>query len=269
MHRLNDGILKMKTIHNLNNNKIFDRFAKYYDLLYSDKNYKNEVIVLIKKIRKEQHNAKSILDLGCGTGNHAIHLSDKSFNVTGIDKSSVNIQIAKQKSKKVNFIVGDITNYKSNIQYDICLSMFSTICYLSNIEFKQMLKNIFKLLKPGGIFIFDYWNGNAVLTEKPSQKIKIIKKNNIRLFRIATPNVDTLEQKCSIEYHCIVEENLKFKEEFKEIHTMRYYFPAEMNSLLQDAGFIDIKIDSMNKEQNDVLWPLKNWYFLISVKKPE
>ncbi|MEZ4822943.1 MAG: hypothetical protein R2942_11180 [Ignavibacteria bacterium] len=43
---------------------------KYYDLLYKSKNYKKETDYILKFIRKYKPDAKSILDLGCGTGRH-------------------------------------------------------------------------------------------------------------------------------------------------------------------------------------------------------
>ncbi len=90
-------------------------------------------------------------------------------------------------------------------------------------KFKKTLNNIWHHLNDKGILIFDYWNGNSVITEKPSTKVKIIHTKDKRIIRIATPSLDLKNQSCAIQYHCIIEENSKIIDEFFETHTMRYY----------------------------------------------
>jgi len=48
--------------------KVFDAYSHYYDLLYRDKNYKAETDYICKNINELNPEAKSLLDLGCGTG---------------------------------------------------------------------------------------------------------------------------------------------------------------------------------------------------------
>ena len=77
----------------------FRKYAKYYDLLYKDKDYYNETLY-ISKIIKKSTKGKKILEIGCGTGSHAIELSKKGFQVCGIDNSKQMISAAKKKNKK-------------------------------------------------------------------------------------------------------------------------------------------------------------------------
>ena len=49
---------------------LYKELAKYYDLIYSFKDYKKESEILVKLIRKyKQSDDKSLLDVGCGTNN--------------------------------------------------------------------------------------------------------------------------------------------------------------------------------------------------------
>ena len=57
------------------NNKIFSS-GDYYDLFYDDKNYQLEANYIHEKIQEYKSNSKSILELGCGTGKHAINLTN-------------------------------------------------------------------------------------------------------------------------------------------------------------------------------------------------
>lgn len=262
------------TINKSNNTEIFEKFAKYYDLIYSDKLYQKECEFINSVISKEIQSCKKILDLGCGTGNHSIILSSKGYEITGVDISHKNIEIAKEKSKShqgnLEFFQGDMSSIKISKKFDVCISMFSSLCYLTNIEkFKKTLNNIWHHLNDKGILIFDYWNGNSVITEKPSTKVKIIHTKDKRIIRIATPSLDLKNQSCAIQYHCIIEENSKIIDEFFETHTMRYYLPADLTTYLEEAGFRSVNITSINSKNNKLNNEdlLNNWYLFVIAKK--
>ena len=76
---------------------IYDKFAKYYDLMYSQYEYEKECDYLEEIFNNYATIPKSILDIGCGTGTHALHLAARRYNVVGIDLSEVQIKIAKEK----------------------------------------------------------------------------------------------------------------------------------------------------------------------------
>ena len=66
---------------------VFYSYAQYYDLLYREKDYPGEVDYVDALIKKYAVNdARTILDLGCGTGGHAILLARKGYRVTGVDR---------------------------------------------------------------------------------------------------------------------------------------------------------------------------------------
>ena len=62
-------------------------YSQYYDLLYSDKDYEGEVDYVNTLLRENSNNAKTLLDMGCGTGAHAEIFCDKGYKVHGIDLS--------------------------------------------------------------------------------------------------------------------------------------------------------------------------------------
>ena len=64
-------------------NKIFSS-GDYYDLFYEDKDYQLEANYIHKKIQEYKLNAYSILELGCGTGKHAINLTKFGYKILGI-----------------------------------------------------------------------------------------------------------------------------------------------------------------------------------------
>lgn len=98
----------------------------------------------------------NLLDLCTGTGDLAILLKEKypEAKVIGVDFSEKMLKIARGKCKKhpdVNFIEADCTNLPfSDESFDLCVISFG----LRNIEdMGKALKEIYRVLKPGGIFI--------------------------------------------------------------------------------------------------------------------
>ena len=72
---------------------VFGNYAHYYDLLYQDKNYVGETQFIHKLIQTHAPNAKNILELGCGTANHALLLAKEGYQVHGVDMSQEMINI--------------------------------------------------------------------------------------------------------------------------------------------------------------------------------
>ena len=168
----------------MNSNSQFDVYAAFYDLLYKDKDYKAEsdyIDQLISKFLGKEKSNTALLDLACGTGKHLFELSLKGYSSlsgSDISKSMIDIacESAKTNEKQITFYNHSFQEAdKINQNFDVILSMFSAMNYLTSFtDQSKTLSNIHNLLKTGGIFIFDYWNGCAV-TESYSP-VKVLRK---------------------------------------------------------------------------------------------
>lgn len=95
----------------------------------------------------------SVLDVGTGQGQDAIHFQRLGYAVTATDYSDVALCSAKEKNNKVNFIKMDTgrgLNFKDN-SFDIVYSHMSLHYFDMEIT-RAIFKNIYKILKPGGVF---------------------------------------------------------------------------------------------------------------------
>lgn len=223
--------------------KVFGTYGEYYDIFYSDKNYEQECD-FVEKICEaySPKPVKSILDVGCGTGGHSILLARRGYKVTGIDASPVMINRAREKARdldiNLNFRRLDIRNFDLKTKYDACVSMFAVIDYLTGTyDVLKALKNIKRHLKPDSLFVFDFWNGLAVLHVLPSVRVKVVESDGKRVIRTVHPEMDALNHICKSHYHVLVTRKEKVLDEFKETHEVRYFFPQEMAHYLDDAGF--------------------------------
>ncbi len=226
--------------------ELFSDYASFYDILYQDKDYTKESIYvsqLIEKFNSKPKDKLNIIDLACGTGKHAIELFKMGFNIDGSDISKEMISVAQKECCVKNI---DIKFFNESFQtsgnikkkYDVILSMFSSINYLTEYnDFSSALKNISYLLTDDGIFIFDFWNGDAVVDLYSPIKVKRMKKDNREILRISETSIDRVSQIAKVDFNFIMMESGRILKDFKEIHSIRYYFLQEMNDLLCGNGF--------------------------------
>lgn len=250
---------------------MFKDYSKYYDLLYQDKNYSKEsefINILIKKYSTRK--SKAILDIGCGTGVHDIQLAKKGYSIVGIDLSSEMIKIAQTKAsgiKELKFSKDSAESFDLGKTFDTAISIFHVISYQSsNKSLLQTFNNIYRHLNKNGLFIFDFWYGPGVVTDKPRKSIKRFSNNEILISRKANPVLFPNENLVDVNYNFTVTfKNNSKKQKFSEKHRVRYYFYPELDFLLASAGFKVIKlIEWMNDEKKP---GFKSWNACIIAKK--
>jgi SAM-dependent methyltransferase len=228
--------------------KSFKKYGEYYDLIYKDKDYERECDFLENILQKySKRHTKTILDIGCGTGGHAIPMAKRGYDVVGIDASEVMVERAQEKVKGTNlnleFHVADIRNFNLRKKFDVCTAMFAVMNYLpENSDIQKALINVRKHLKPGSLFISDFWNGLAVLRILPSTRIKIVKNAKRRIMRIASPELEALKHICRVNYRLVVIEENLVVDDIEETHVVRFLFPQEIAHYLEEAGFELLKI---------------------------
>lgn len=247
-------------------NRIFQTYGRYYDLIYTDKDYEKECC-FIEDILARFSNSKpnKILDIACGTGEHAIVFANKGYAVTGVDSSDVMIDIAREKARKVcngniRFHVMDMRELKLDQRFDACICMFSGMDYLLTYEeIRKTIRGIRKHLVENSLFVFDFWNGVAVLTVLPSTRTKIVENGDKRLVRIAVPRLDAMRHLCEVTYHCLVIQKNKLVDEFEEKHVVRFFFPREIKSYLEENGFTLLRMCpflSVEERADEKTWHL-------------
>src|ERR1700730_15088398 len=107
--------------------KVFDRYAEYYDLLYSIKDYEAETSYVCSLIERFTPGAKSVLEIGCGTGSHGFHFAQRGYDVIGIDRSPAMVSLADQKKaqkgiRNVSFQEGDILSLSLRREFEVVVS---------------------------------------------------------------------------------------------------------------------------------------------------
>jgi SAM-dependent methyltransferase len=171
----------------------------------------------------------SILDLGCGTGNHAIPLAKRGYSVVGIDRSEEMLACLRSKagnqlSSNISFQRGSIRSVDLGHTFDATLMMFAVLGYQTeNKDVLAALRTARRHLNPGGILIFDIWHGPAVLNLRPSERSKIIPTSEGEMVRLASGSLDTELQTCTVNYQIWRIKEDRILSRAKESHHMRCF----------------------------------------------
>jgi len=220
-------------------------YADSYDVLYQDKDYLAEC-ELIKQVFQEygKRPIRQILDLGSGTGGHAIPLVQQGYEVVGVERSPGMLVQARTKAAKeapdgrLLFHQGDIRSVELGREFDAALIMFAVLGYQhENTDVRAALRTARRHLRPGGLLVFDVWYGPAVLRERPSQRVKVITTGDGKVLRVASGTLDTLRHLCRTDYLLWRWSDGKPVQETSESHLMRYFFPRELDLFLQCEHF--------------------------------
>ena len=233
----------------------FDDYAKYYNLLYQDKDYKEEAGYLKNLIKRTHPGASTILDLGCGTGQHDRILVEEGFNLTGVDLSEQMLSIArKNENEQLTFIHGDARTINLNKKYDVIVALFHVMSYqVTNKDILSIFNTVSAHLKEGGIFIFDCWYGPAVLSDRPTVRIKRLENEKIKLLRISEPEMNSIDNTVSVFFDVLITDKATGeRKELKEKHIMRYLFYPEIEFFALSTGFTVIGFEEwMTGKQPD------------------
>ncbi|MEP6674221.1 MAG: class I SAM-dependent methyltransferase [Ferruginibacter sp.] len=220
---------------------VFKDYSKYYNLLYKDKDYQKEVGYIDSLIQKyADGQVNSIIDFGCGTGKHDYYLAEKGYHITGVDLSDDMLVIANSSEiRNTDFIQGDIRKVRLGKIYDVALSLFHVISY------QQTWQDLFdsfttaKLhLKSGGIFIFDFWYGPGVISDKPTERKKLVEDEELKIIRYTKPVMFPNDNVVDVNFEVhITDKKTNQEYQLSEIHRMRYLFLPELRNLLSTVGF--------------------------------
>ena len=216
----------------------FDKYSAYYDLLYGDKNYGEEVEYLHDLLTRYGVSGPSLLEFGSGTGIHGKLLCDLGYTVHGIELSEQMVAMAGT-ADGFSCEQGDIRSVSLDRRFDAVISMFHVMSYqVSNGDIQAALASAAAHLEPGGLFVFDFWYTPAVYALRPETRVKRMSDDDLKVVRIAEPVIKSGENRVDVNYSIFVEHRATGEwQTFDEVHPMRHFSLPEIQWLAGAAGF--------------------------------
>jgi SAM-dependent methyltransferase len=128
-------------------------FARFYDRIMGDRD--EEIARIRTYIGRYLPGARSLLELGCGTGALLVGLSPE-LSVTGIDRSPDMLAVAARTVPGARLVQGDITAFSLPDRFDVIICMFDTLNHVQTLAgWLSMFRCAHEHLADGGLFIFD------------------------------------------------------------------------------------------------------------------
>lgn len=229
----------------------FHDYARFYDLLYGDKDYRAETEFAIALLRRRASAVVSVLEVGCGTGRHGLYLAEAGFHVTGIDLSAEMVTRAQNRAaaapdtlrERLTFRQGDIRSLRLGRTFSAAISLFHVVSYLTtDADLHAGFDHVRRHLEQDGVFVFDFWHAPAVLAEGPQRREKIVEADGWHLRRRTEPVWQRDRDIVRVNFHVTATNTVRGDvQEFREEHTMRYFFPDALAALLADHGFAEVE----------------------------
>jgi 2-polyprenyl-3-methyl-5-hydroxy-6-metoxy-1,4-benzoquinol methylase len=219
---------------------LFENYAEKYDNESFTQGTTGECDFIEKEL--DFNKSLRIIDVGCGTGRHAIELTQRGYSVTGIDLSESQLDKARQKAQEKNleitFLRHDARNLPFEKEFDVALMLCEggfPLMETDEMNF-EILQNVSKSLKDKAKFIFTTLNGlfplfhsiNDFHAEGVVEGAATYDSKHFDLMTFRDYNLTTFTDDDGVEK--VLECN------------ERYYVPSEITWLLKTLGFKHIEI---------------------------
>jgi len=239
----------------------YKKLPIYYDLMYGTFPYEENCTIMEKIFLQHNRSIIKILDVGCGTGSHSIIMSERGYDVTGIDLSKHMIQYAQrkifQKSKSnIKFLTMDMRKIKLKEKFDAIIVPGAGYCYLlQNSDLENFFVSVKKSLSKGGLLLYEFWQHPKI---KSDQKIFAGGKFESRedpnthklIIKFNTSKYNRKKYWLTKFYNFYVfdTKNGDLYDTFTEPHVFRTYSINEMKQILSKNGFIHLGFYTQNLE---------------------
>lgn len=249
------------------------QYHTYYDRLYASKEYAWESQVVLSSIKETLgRKAGTLLDVGCGTGNHSIEFAKQGVTVVGTDIDKHCIKIAQDKGKlleahqRPHFFCQEVFTVKER-NFDAAVCLFNVVNYISHEEYLlRFLEAINRRLRKSGVFVFDCWNGVAAMLDPPRlKKTKLISDDRVMTVVTKPVKMDLMSQTVQLVNSVRVQHPKEPPKFFTFSYTSTLWTPWHLKNALLMTGFRVRTISKWMKPHNKA--DFRTWKIMFVCQK--
>jgi SAM-dependent methyltransferase len=216
----------------------YQRSAELYDRIYGDKAFVDEARAIRTIVEHARPGARSLLDVGCGTGGHLVHVREW-IAVEGLDASESMLAVARRKLPDVALHHGDMRNFAIHRRFDVITCLFSAIGYVrSTDELDAAVAMMARHLEPGGLLAIEPWFTPDQW--RPGTKVRgglLVDRDDLKLARMVV--TETRGRFAVTPMHHLVG-TLAGVEHFVETHELFLAEREEIEHAFIAAGLVDV-----------------------------
>jgi SAM-dependent methyltransferase len=136
----------------------FHTTARFYDEVYGHIDYRDHALAVDAVIRANRLDARSLLDVACGTGRHLDVFRSRYDVVAGLDIDPALVEIARARNPGVDVAVADMTEFDLGRRFDAVTCLFSSIGYVRTEErLRLAIAAMAHHLLWGGVLVVEPW----------------------------------------------------------------------------------------------------------------
>ncbi|WP_411823732.1 class I SAM-dependent DNA methyltransferase [Leptospira sp. 'Mane'] len=216
--------------------KLYTELAEYYFTIEeAGRKFSEEVDFLRETFKR--HKIGTIIDVGCGTGEHVKEIQAMGFKVLGVDASHRMLEIAKVRYPHCRFEYGKMEDFVAKQPVDAIVCLYGTFNYLLNDDaVAGFLRNTYKNLKQAGLVVFEIWNADPIhrIKRKPITVVSNVRQGNISIRRNRGFRMTRADDVAIVEVNYVYNLNSK---DVKDRHTMRVFHYPQIQAFFEDAKF--------------------------------
>ncbi|MQC26249.1 MAG: class I SAM-dependent methyltransferase [Chloroflexi bacterium] len=240
------------------------KHAEYYDIIYKEKPYAQEAAFVQACIKRYGHGeTQRLLELACGSGNHAFQLEQLGYSVLATDYSLDLLDVARkkaaQRASSVDFQLADMRTLElESPSFDAAICLFDSIGYVqTDAAIASVLSGVHRHLRPDGLIIFEFWHAPAMLSHYDPLRVRRWPMPNGELLRIATTQLLDQGNLAEVNYQIFELRDDHTYATLTETQVNRFFTVSEMDAFLRAADFR--ALDWLNgytwdQELNDQTW---------------
>ena len=211
---------------------MFSRSARLYDTIYSFKDYAAEADLLTRYIRGSAPDARTLLDVACGTGLHIEQLR-RNFLVEGLDIDPDLLAIARERNPDVAFHQADMRDFDLGKKFDAVTCLFSSIGYMHELDdLSRAIATMADHLDPGGVLVVEGWLTPDVFDAHHVNAV-FVDEIDLKIARVNNAEVDGRLSKFTFHYVVGTPDEVMT---FTEDHALALYTRQEYEDAFEAAG---------------------------------
>jgi SAM-dependent methyltransferase len=235
---------------------MYEQLAEIYDLINAGIPYEREYKLLQSLV--DISDDKSLLDVGCGTGEH-IHFFPESYDIFGLDYSKGMLDIARAKNPHINFMHGDMRDFELGRKFGVVSCLGSALQY--NLTLEDLERSIKNLLEHANDYVIfdvryciDKWIDGYVKDKTYENDSIIVRESWVsnrvdEVYSVWEPKFEVKSKLTGESF------------EYMDYHKIRLFSIQEIHDILTRLGYSYRLIDVLCGPVSDV--KQTQFYFLI------